>query len=78
MIEFLQKVKKSKSSLLKLTGSEKNNVLLSMAEKLELEIKDILIANEIDMANAMKNDLSSALKDRLFLDDKRVQDMAMP
>jgi glutamate-5-semialdehyde dehydrogenase len=47
-----------------------------MADKLIEQTAYIIANNKLDMQNADKMDLSSAMKDRLLLDDKRVQDMA--
>ena len=76
MEEFLQKAKKSASVLLSLNGEKKKKVLFDMALELEKNLDYILEANKKDLEYAEKNSLPSALKDRLLLNKKRVEDMA--
>ncbi len=76
MEEFLKRAKKSASVLSQITGEKKKKVLKEMAEALVRHEKEILDANAIDMRYAEENDLSTALKDRLLLNKKRVLDMA--
>ncbi|ADV46368.1 glutamate-5-semialdehyde dehydrogenase [Nitratifractor salsuginis] len=73
---FLQKAKASSAVIATLDGATKSRVLRKMADALEEEMESILQANAKDMAAAEENELSSALKDRLFLDEKRVEAMA--
>ena len=47
-----------------------------MADSLRENREKILSANAIDMENAQRNDLSAALKDRLLLNDQRIEGMA--
>ncbi|RLA65489.1 MAG: glutamate-5-semialdehyde dehydrogenase [Epsilonproteobacteria bacterium] len=77
METFLQKAKASSRVLSNLSGSEKNIVLKAMAEALRVKTKDILDANALDMQAAQKNNLADSLKDRLFLDEGRVEGMAV-
>ncbi|SMC09758.1 glutamate-5-semialdehyde dehydrogenase [Nitratiruptor tergarcus] len=76
MEEFLQKAKQSTSELLKLKSGEKKEILLQMADAIKEKSQEILEANAKDMENAERSNLSSALKDRLYLDEKRVSAMA--
>jgi glutamate-5-semialdehyde dehydrogenase len=76
MEHFLQEAKDSSSLLAQLSGTRKNAILRQMAEALRKEKTAILEANELDMAEAEVNNLSSALKDRLFLDEGRIEGMA--
>ncbi len=76
MEEFLKKAKESASVLSTVTGEKKKRVLKEMAEAILKNEERILSANEIDMENARKNGLSSAMMDRLLLNRKRVMDMA--
>jgi len=73
---FLKEAKASSSVLSQLSGMQKNDVLHQMAQTLRDEAKTILEANELDMAEAEVNNLSSALKDRLLLNDVRIEGMA--
>ena len=77
MEAFLAKAKESSRVLTTLSGTEKNRVLKEMATALRTHSGDILKANALDMADAETNDLSSSLKDRLFLDEGRVNGMAV-
>ncbi len=76
METFLQEAKASSRVLSTLSGSEKNRILKAMAERLREECGTILEANAVDMRNAEANNLTSALKDRLFLDENRVEGIA--
>ncbi|BAF69973.1 glutamate-5-semialdehyde dehydrogenase [Nitratiruptor sp. SB155-2] len=76
MEHFLKKAKASASELLRIDGAKKKSVLLQIADDIEKNSNKILAANEKDMALAREMNLSSALIDRLFLDEKRVRSMA--
>ena len=74
---FLSEAKASSRVLSTLSGKEKNRILLEMAQALRANTPDLLIANARDMADGEKNNLSSALMDRLFLDEGRIDSMAV-
>lgn len=76
MEEFLQQAKASSRILSTLDSQKKKDILLQMADALEANSKRIEEKNSIDMSEGKKNDLSSALMDRLFLDKSRVSAMA--
>ncbi|MCF6205564.1 MAG: glutamate-5-semialdehyde dehydrogenase [Sulfurovum sp.] len=76
MENFLQNAKASTRMLATLGGKEKNRILKEMTEALRENRAAILAANAVDMKHAEENDLSSALKDRLFLDEGRIEGMA--
>jgi len=76
MEQFLQAAKASSSLLAQLSGARKSAILRQMAQALRTKRRAILEANELDMAEAEVNSLSSALKDRLFLDEGRIEGMA--
>ncbi len=59
-----------------LSSSEKNIILKEMALSLLKNKNVILRANKKDLVSAKKAKLSAALIDRLFLDEKRIRDMA--
>ena len=62
--------------LAKMSSSEKNECLEAIAKLLEKD-KDVIIeANEKDLDNAIKNGLSSAMIDRLRIDEKRIKAMS--
>jgi len=77
METFLQEAKASSRVLSTLSGTEKNRILNEMAQGLRDNASDILRANALDMENAETNDLTSALKDRLLLDEGRIEGMAV-
>jgi len=77
MEKFLQKAKDAARVLNILSGAEKNRILKEMAEALRANTMELLEANAKDMADGEKNRLSSALMDRLALDEQRVDAMAV-
>jgi glutamate-5-semialdehyde dehydrogenase len=77
METFLQEAKASSRVLSTLSGADKNRILREMAQALRAQTGDILKANTLDMQDAERNNLTSALKDRLLLDEGRVDGMAV-
>ncbi len=77
MEQFLEEAKSASRVLNELDGHEKNRILKEMADSLRLHTNELLNANEIDMKDGEKNNLTSALMDRLFLDKGRVESMAV-
>ena len=59
-----------------LSAAEKNQVLLTIADRLEAESSVILAANEQDLAEARQNKMSEALLDRLTLTPARLSAIA--
>src|SRR5271154_5060085 len=76
MTRLARQAKAASRELAKLTTAEKNACLLAMAGALETNAEAIKQANELDMDAGAKNGLSSAMLDRLKLDDKRIAGMA--
>src|SRR5258706_3641258 len=76
MTQLAKQPKTASRELSKLTTAEKNRCLAQMADALEREAAAIKSANALDMETAAKMQLSSAMLDRLKLDDKRVTAMA--
>ena len=76
MENFLEKAKASSSIIATLDSKTKSTLLEKMAQALKDAKVSIIEANSLDMQNAQDNNLSSALKDRLFLDEKRIEAMA--
>ncbi len=76
MEQFLEKAKESSRILAEISGAKKNEILKEMAEALRANTMNIMEANALDMVDATKNNLSEALKDRLFLDEERIEGMA--
>ena len=72
--ELAKKTKSVSYILANAKASVKNSALLLMADRLEEKVNEILSANRLDLDNA--KDLSSALTDRLTLNEKRISAMA--
>ncbi len=77
MEAFLQEAKASSRVISTLSGADKNRILKEMATALRVNTTDILKANALDMEDAEANNLAASLKDRLFLDESRVDGMAV-
>ncbi|QFR49616.1 glutamate-5-semialdehyde dehydrogenase [Sulfurimonas lithotrophica] len=77
MEKFLAKAKSSSRVLNALSGSDKNRILKEMADALRSNTMNLIEANALDMADGEKNNLSSALMDRLLLDEARIEGMAV-
>jgi glutamate-5-semialdehyde dehydrogenase len=76
MNELGRQAKAASRELAKLTTAEKNACLLAMAKALERESPSIKEANTRDMTAGSAAGLSTALLDRLQLDDRRIAGMA--
>ena len=59
-----------------LSSGEKNRVLEKIADSLEAQTEQILLANEQDVLDARRNGLSEALLDRLALTPARLKAIA--
>jgi len=77
MQEFLQKAKSSTRVLNALSGAKKNQILLEMAQALRSSSQTIIEHNALDMENSHTSGLSDALKDRLLLNESRIEAMAI-
>jgi glutamate-5-semialdehyde dehydrogenase len=76
MTELARQAKAASRELAKLTTAEKNACLLAMADALEHGAETIKAENGKDMAAGAQSGLSTAMLDRLKLDDKRIAGMA--
>jgi glutamate-5-semialdehyde dehydrogenase len=76
MTRLAKQARAASRELAQLTMAEKNACLLAMATALEKNSDAIKEANALDMEVGAKLGLSSALLDRLKLDDKRIAGMA--
>ena len=74
--EIAAKARDAKAIMACLSESEKNRVLDGFKTNLLLNKTKILEANQIDLLNAKKKELSQAFIDRLKLNAERVQAMA--
>ncbi len=72
MTRLARQARAASRELAKLTVAEKNACLLAMAGALEKNSVALKQANALDMDAAAKSGLSSAMLDRLKLDDKRI------
>jgi glutamate-5-semialdehyde dehydrogenase len=68
--------KEASRRLALLTAAEKNRALMEMAEALQRRSAEILTENAQDVAEGRKHGLSSALIDRLLLDEQRLVGIA--
>ena len=71
-----ENAKKATYDLSILSTKRKNNALALMAKELLDSKEEIIRANKIDMQEAKNKNVSETLLDRLYLNDKRVEDMA--
>ena len=76
MTQLARQAKVASRQLAKLSTEEKNACLLAMADAIEATRQSIQEANALDMEAGTGTGLSTAMLDRLKLDDKRVADMA--
>ncbi len=77
MLEQMGKDAKAASyKMALLSGPEKNRVLERMADYLEAQAEEILLANEQDVLEARRNGLSEAMLDRLQLTPARLKGIA--
>jgi glutamate-5-semialdehyde dehydrogenase len=76
LTEKLERSRSAARTLATLTADRKNEALHAVAAAILAHADRILSANEIDLANGLKNALSSGLLDRLRLDAKRLEGLA--
>src|SRR4051812_42970188 len=76
MMQLAQQAKLASRELARLKTGEKNRCLMAMAQALDQNTAAIRKANAVDVDGAAKSGLSSAMLDRLKLDDKRIAAMA--
>lgn len=76
MTVLAQQAKTASRALAQLSTEEKNRALHAMADALEARAPQLKDANAKDMATGEQMGLSSAMLDRLKLDDKRIAAMA--
>ncbi len=76
MESILKSVKEASKVASQLNGGIKRKLLNEMADRIEKYQNEIIEANKKDVEYAKNNNLSSALIDRLILNEKRIKDMA--
>ena len=67
---------KAAARTLAVAGEKKNDALKAIAKALTDNADKIIAANKIDIENGIKNNLTSALLDRLKLDENRINGIA--
>ena len=76
VVALCQQAKIASRQLAQLGEGEKNQLLLAMADALIAATPEILEQNQIDMTNAVANQLAEAMQDRLLLTVERLQTLA--
>lgn len=76
MMDIGARANAAKPALAIASAERKHAALIGMAQAIEASVTKILNANAIDMERAVANNMSSAMLDRLKLDDGRVRAMA--
>jgi glutamate-5-semialdehyde dehydrogenase len=76
MVEVAKQAKVASRGLARLSTAEKNGCLLAMADAIEAQATVIQQANALDMEAGANSGLSSAMLDRLKLDERRISAMA--
>ena len=74
--DLADKARKAARSLSTASGAERKGALEAIAASLQSRSVEILAANEIDMANARKEDMHPQMQDRLLLTEARINGMA--
>ncbi len=69
--------KKASISLIKLTEEKRNQALNACAKALRENAEFIMAQNALDIENAKKNNKSDAFIDRLLLNEKVIESMAL-
>ncbi len=77
LLEICQNAKAAKYEVQKLSTEAKNKALLTVADKLVENAEYIISANARDYENGVKNGMHQGMLDRLKLDEKRIEAMAV-
>ena len=72
-----QQARAAAHRLAQLSSEEKNTILRAMASAIREAAPELIAANELDLAAGKEKGLSSAMLDRLKLDEKRIEAMAV-
>lgn len=75
LVSQIEETKNATPLLANLSTKDKNNFLLTLAEKLHDQQEKIIAANQRDLAAGREKGLSEAMLDRLRLDESRVRQM---
>lgn len=74
--ELGKNAKRAERSVATASARLKNDALTAISKALIENIPEIISANSIDLDNAVKNDMSVSLQDRLMLNEDRIRAMA--
>ncbi|MFM1974671.1 MAG: hypothetical protein RL524_658 [Actinomycetota bacterium] len=74
--DLADKARLAARSLSTASGAERKAALEAIAASLIARSSEILSANELDMANARKEDMHPQMQDRLLLNESRIEGMA--
>lgn len=77
MVKFLTEAKRCSSIIATMSSKRKSDILVQMADALVQNSQKIIVANKKDLEQAKSMELSSAMLERLLLDEKRVAAMAI-
>lgn len=77
LYSMIRAAKGQEGQLARLSTKKKNEILCAMSKALVKNKKTILKSNDQDVSLAKKKGKSKALIDRLILDDKRIESMAL-
>ncbi|MCX8085168.1 MAG: glutamate-5-semialdehyde dehydrogenase [Calditerrivibrio sp.] len=74
-MEFLKRAKEASRKIIKLTSTQRDQLLQTISKNLDKYRSDILKENLKDLEEAQKNNLKNSIIDRLILNDKRIDAM---
>lgn len=77
VVERARRCREAADVLAYSSGQQRNDALLQTAKMLRARKGKLIHANDIDMERGEEKGLSSAMLDRLKLNDKRIEDMAV-
>ena len=58
-----------------LSNTQRNRIISSIIEELRVQKNIIFTKNELDVKNAIKNNMTDAMIDRLLINEKRISSM---
>lgn len=76
ILEICQKARATSIQMARLTTEQKNSAICKMADALEANASQILLANDKDAESAKTKGLKAVLLDRLALDNSKIANMA--
>lgn len=76
VLELGKRAKAVKNALASASPKQKNDALAAIADALIQRTDEIITANKIDLENAVKNNMSKAMQDRLLLNASRISGIA--